>query len=104
MAKSVTFKKVSTPTYNNRGEIISSTYTESTVTIVDYSINKSSKSREQWGEFLAGDRVAAIPYNVDVGVDDIFVIRSEDYRVVDVRTPELPDVVVVLAQLRKVES
>lgn len=101
--KSVTLKSQGTPTYNSRGEIDTQPYTESTITIVDYSINKSIKSREQWGEFLAGDRVAAIPYDVTVAVDDLIEIRGEDFRVVELRTPELPDVVVILAQLRKVE-
>jgi len=100
--KSVTFKKVTTPTYNSRGEITSTSYTESTITIVDYSITTGDKSREKWGEVRAGDRVAAIRYDVDVEIDDLITIRGVDYRVINVREPELPDVVVILAHLTKV--
>lgn len=103
-AKTVILKSAGTPSENDRGEPIAGSYTESSISLIDYNITNQSKTREQFGNFLAGDRLAAVPYNVSVNVDDIIVIRSVDYRVVEVRQPELVDVVVNLVQLRKVEN
>lgn len=105
--KTVTLISKSSPTYNTRGEITGYTETESSITIVDYGITTASKQRLEWGVLETGDRTAAIPYGVDVNIDDEIQIRSTDtanYRVVDIRQPELPDRVVTLALLRKVTT
>ena len=101
-SKTVTLKSAGTPTFNSRGEPVSGVYTESEISLVDYNITNQSKTREQFGEFLSGDRIAAVPYSVAVAVDDIIVIRSEEFRVVEVRAPELVEKVVNLLQLRAV--
>lgn len=103
-SKTVTLKSASTPTLNSRGEPITGVYTSTSISLVDYNITNQSKTREQFGEFLAGDRIAAIPYSVTVNVDDIIVIRSDEFRVVEVRAPELVEAVVNLVQLRAVVS
>ena len=102
--KSVTLIKESSPTYNSRGEITGSTETSSTITIVDYGITVASKNRLQWGVLETGDRTAAIPYDIDISIDNIIVIRGDRFRIVDIRQPELPDIVVSLALLRKITA
>ena len=101
-SKTVTLKTAGTPTYNSRGEPITGNYTTSSISLVDYNITNQSKTREQFGEFLAGDRIAAVTYDVTVNVDDVITINSIDFRVVEIRAPELVEVVVNLLQLRKV--
>lgn len=108
--RSVTLKSAGTPTYNSRGEPIEGNYTESSVLIVDYNITNESKTREQFGNFLAGDRFVALPYDTVISAGDedspgdILVLEDGDYRVVEVRKPRLEQEVVILVQVRKIDS
>jgi len=102
--KSVTLIKESSPTYNVRGEVTGYTETSSTITIVDYGITTSSKQRVNWGLVEPGDRTAAIPYDVEVAINDKLVINGVRFNIVDIRQPELPSRVVTLALLRKITS
>jgi hypothetical protein len=100
-SKTVTFKKPSTPTYNDRGEIVSIEYTESSIRLVNYNITSEEDAKQRWGEWVPGDQEAVIPYDVVVDVDDLITIRGVDYIVKNIRQPELPGVLVNIVHLRK---
>jgi hypothetical protein len=100
-SKTVTLKKPSTFIYNDRGEIVSIEYIESSIRLVNYNITSEEDAKQRWGEWVPGDQEAVIPYDVVVDVDDLITIRGVDYIVKNIRQPELPGVLVNIVHLRK---
>lgn len=103
IGKSVTLKSAGTPTYNDRGEAILSPYTESTVTVVPYNILTHKETFEGFGEVSEGDMDMAVPYDVIVAKKDIFTIESVDYEVRQIEQNFLPDNVVSIIRVSKVQ-
>ena len=108
--RTVTLQSMSAPTTNSRGEPITANYTEVEVSIVDYNITNQSKTREQFGNFMAGDRYVALPYDTVISAGDsttpgdVLVLEDGSYRVVEVRKPRLSGEVVILVQCRNIDS
>ncbi len=101
IGKTVTFKKKNTPTYNSRGEIQTETYTETTETVVPYNIMSNTKSYEAFGELNSGDMDIAVPYTVNVSVDDEFYFDEVTWKVMSVEKNFLPDNVVSIVRVTK---
>lgn len=99
--KTVTFIKLSTPTYNSRGEVESSTETQSSITIVPYDIIHDRRNRQPFGDLKEGEMAAAVRYTDDVAKDDKFIIESENWKVIEVSKNYLPDNVVTIIRLAR---
>ena len=97
--KSVTFKKRNSPTYNSRGELNTPTYASTTQIIVPYNIIDKKQTFEAFGALEEGDMDAAVPYTVNVAIDDKFTIESEDWIVKAVERNYLPENVVTIIRL-----
>jgi len=104
IGKTVTLKSKSSPIYNDRGEEINQTFTESSVTIVPYSILQDETRREPFGDVEEGAMDAAVPYEITVNKGDLFTIESEDWVVRSVERNYLPDNVVTIVRLTRVQN
>jgi hypothetical protein len=91
--KSVTFKKQNSPTYNTRGELVSSNFTSSTVVCVPYSVLDPERTFQPFGNLKQGDTLLALPHTVDVDTDDVFLIEGVNYVVQDVQPAYFPGLV-----------
>ena len=101
--KSVTLQ-TRTAAYNDRGEIDSPTYVDSTITIVPYNIISARQTYEAFGAMEEGEQDAAVPYTVTVAVDDIIVIDSINWLIKAVETNLLPENVVTIVRLVKQQN
>lgn len=99
--KTVTFIKKSTPIYNTRGEIENVTNTSTSATIVPYNINFNRQSHQSFGSLSEGNMDAAVRYDVNVDIDDVFVIDAVNWRVKLVERNYLPENVVTIVRLSK---
>lgn len=104
LGKSVTFKSKSSPTYNNRGDELSATYTDSTITIIPYDLTNAAESQEVFGNVQAGDMAAAIPYTVTVNVGDRIVMETLTWEVKEVNLNYLPGNVVSIVRMSRVQA
>lgn len=102
--KTVTFKSKDSPTYNDRGEEDTPTYTESSIIIVPYNIVDKSQTYEAFGALQGGDMDAAVPYSVDIDVDDVIVIETVNWIVKAIDKNYLPENVVTIVRLVKEQS
>jgi len=99
--KSVTFIKKSHPTYNTRGELESETETSSTQIIVPYNIGFKVQSHQAFGNLNEGEMDAACRYDLDVAIDDVFVLETERFKVKRIERNYLPENVVTIIRLTK---
>lgn len=102
--KTVTLKSKSAVVYNDRGEEENQTLTSSSIEIVPYNIVHNSTSHQQFGELKAGDMDAAVPYTVDISKGDLLTIESEDWIVRELEKNYLPDNVVTIVRLSRVNQ
>lgn len=61
--KTVTLYTMATPTTNDWGEVIGSTWTSSSIVAVPYNIVETRKSEQPFGDLLEGDMDMAVKYN-----------------------------------------
>lgn len=101
--KAVTLK-TATPSYNDRGEVSSTSYVTSNITIVPYNIVANRQSHENFGSIQEGEMDAAVPYSVTLSVDDIIVIEEENHIVKYIEYNYLPENVVTIIRLAKEQS
>jgi hypothetical protein len=101
VGKSVTLKSAASTTYNTRGEIESSSTTDTTITIVPYN-QITQRSHEAFGALSAGDLEAAVPYTVTINIGDLIYMESTTWKVIAVQPNWLPDNVVTIVRLTKV--
>ena len=103
LGKNVTLKSKNTPTYNDRGEEESVTYSSSTIKIVPYNIFSHRETYEAFGTMSEGDMDAAVPYDVTINRGDIVEVESEDYEVKEIQPNYLPGNVVTIIRLSRVQ-
>lgn len=105
-ARNVTFKKLTTPSYTVRGDLDrdSSVYKESAIRLLDYDIFGDRRSYQSFGEVSEDQRDAVIPFDVDITTDDLLLIDGVDYIVRNVESPRLPEVIVNIVRIEKVQS
>jgi hypothetical protein len=103
IGKSVTFKSRDTPTYDDRGDYTSPSFTESTITIVPYNIMESRESFEEFGTLQEGSMDIAIPYDITVKKEDHIIIESTEYSIDEIMRNYLPGNVVTIARITKVQ-
>ena len=102
IAKSVTFIKITQPTYNTRGELESYLQSTSSLSIVPYNLIEESRSYQPFGVLNAGQFDAAVPYGTDINKEDQIVMESVTYSIVNVDPNYLPDNVVTIIRLERV--
>lgn len=102
IGKSVTFIKLTTPVYNTRGEEESNTQTSSTVTIVPFTINHKTLNQQAFGNLPEGSMMAAVRYDLNVDINDLFTIEGEDWVVHGLEKNYLDqNVITIIALVRK---
>ena len=99
--KTVTLIKRSTPIYNTRGEEISGTDTQTSITVVPYDIIDDRRDRQPFGDIKDGEMAAAVRYTDTVNKDDKLIIESETWKVIEVSKNYLPDNVVTIIRLAR---
>lgn len=104
IGKTVTLISKSSPTYNTRGELESSTTANSSITIVPYNIFTERESYQRFGDLEEGDLDAAIPYTVTVNKDDVITMEGQNYTIKDIEQNYLPDNVVTIVRLTKEQN
>lgn len=77
----VTFLKKTQIYYNSRGEQLDEEFDEQTVRIVVYNFTSSQRDDVPFGEIEAGDLVAIVSSDVEVGIGDKLVISSKQWKV-----------------------
>lgn len=100
IGKSVTLKRVSSTTYDNRGDIASESTTSSTISIVPYD-QITERSHETFGELKAGEVEAAVPYDVTVTIGDTITMEGDDWHINMVSPNWLPGNVVTIIRMSK---
>ncbi len=100
IGKSVTLKRVSSTTYDNRGDISSETTSSSTISIVPYD-QITERSHEAFGELQAGEVEAAVPYDVTVAIGDTITMEGADWHINMVSPNWLPGNVVTIIRMSK---
>lgn len=102
IGKSVTFIKQSSLVYNTRGEIENQTQTSSTVTIVPFTINHKTLNQTAFGDLPEGTMMAAVRYDLNVDINDLFTIESENWEVHGLEKNYLDqNVITIVALVRK---
>jgi len=101
--KSVTLNSKTATTYNDRGEEEIVSASSSTVTIVPYNVFFDRQTHQAFGELNEGEMDAAVPYDVTIAVGDTFTIDSEDWEIRDLIKNYLPDNVVTIIRIAKVQ-
>lgn len=104
LGKTVTHYTQATNTQNERGETESTAYTSSSVTIVPYNIIDKRQTFEAFGNLEAGEMDAAVPYTVDVQIDDKFTIDNVDWYVKERAYNYLPGNVVTIVRLTRTQA
>lgn len=102
--KTVTFINKSTPIYNSWGEIESYTNTQSTVVVVPYDILWDKRSQQPFGQLSESEMAMAVPYTLTVKKDDQFLIEGDYFKVNEVNKNWLPDNVVTILKLSRIEN
>lgn len=104
IGKSVAYKTLATSTtYDERGDMTGASYATSTITIVPYNITKDERLNQIWGTMNSGSLAVAIPYTATVSLSDVITIDGDDYRVDRISPNDLPDNVVTICMLNKVQ-
>lgn len=90
-------------TYNDYGEINtgSTTYNELAITIVDYDIITSRLNYQRFAKVREGERTFITDYSSSIEVDDYLYVDSQLFKVVNVETPRLPEVIVNIVDVVK---
>lgn len=101
--KSVTLKKKDAPTYNDRGEEVDTEYTSSDITIVPYNVIEQEQSYQAFGELIEGDMDAAVPYDISIDEGDLIEMDEIDYKVRSKAINPLPENVVTIIRLTRVQ-
>ena len=101
--KTVTLTSFSNPTYNVRGELEGSTETESSIVVVPYNIIETRTSQNPFGDLQEGDMDVALRYDQVIAKGDVLTMESEDYKVINIEPNWLPDNVVTIVRVVKVE-
>ena len=104
IGKEVTLISKTAPTYNDRGEVENVSSSNSTVTIVPYNIDHEVQNHQPWGDSKDGQQFAAVRYDVEINIDDAFVIESENWLIKDIERNYLPDNVVSIVRLVREQS
>lgn len=104
IGKTVTLNVKSSKTYNTRGDLENWTTTSSSVVIVPYNITSNRNNNIAPGQLDEGDMQVAIPYTVTVALGDELVIDGITYRISNIQPNFLPDNVVTIASLTKIEN
>lgn len=99
LGKTVTLKNYSSPSYNTRGELESVVPTESTITIVPYSILNNDRTQEVYGDLNEGRMEAVLRYDQSISLGDELVIESESWIVDSIEKNYLPDNVATIVSL-----
>lgn len=102
--KTVTLINKTTPIYNSWGEIESYTETSTSITAVPYDILWDRKSTQIFGQLKEGEMAMAVKYDQDVNKDDLITVETENFKVVEVNKNFLPDNVVTILRLARVEN
>ena len=102
--KTATLKKASSPIYNDWNEFVSDSWIETSITIVNYDIFSDRKARYKYGNLSEGDQECIIPYSETVTTDDRLVIDGVEYTIENVEKPQLPDLVVNIVRISKLQS
>lgn len=101
--KTVTFINKSTPIYNTWGEIESWTETQSSIVAVPYDILWDRRSTQIFGDMKEGEMAMAVKYDQTANKNDVVVIDSDRFTVVEVNKNYLPDNVVTILRLAREE-
>jgi hypothetical protein len=104
IGKTVTLKSKSTPVYNTRGEEESSTLNSSSITIVPYNIDHKTETFQPFGNLDEGEMLAAVPYEETVEIGDLLTIEAEDWEIKAIERNYLPDNVVSIVRLARVQA
>ena len=104
IAKTVTLISKSALVYNSRGEQESVTNTSSSISVVLYDINHSTQAFQPWSNVDEGDMQAAIRYDVVINKGDYLTIEGEDWIVKEINKNYLPDNVVTIARIARVQN
>jgi len=102
--KTVSFISKSTPIYNSWGEIESQTETTTSIVTVPYDILWDRKSTQVFGQLKEGEMAMAVKYDQTVSKDDEFVIDNDHFKVVEINKNYLPENVVTILRLARVEN
>ena len=102
--KTVTFISKSTPIYNSWGELESNTETSTSIIAVPYDILWDRKSTQVFGQLKEGEMAMAVKYDQIVNKDDEFTIDSDNFKVVEINKNYLPENVVTILRLARVEN
>jgi hypothetical protein len=102
--KTTILKKETQPTYNTRGELIDNSITQETVITVPYNITLDDLQYESIGELKLGSLQAAVPYTIDISEGDIFEYEGIEWKITTIEKNYLPDNVVTIASLTKVQD
>lgn len=103
IGKSVTLKSRDAPTYNDRGEQINGTFTESTVVMVPYGIMDSKQSYESFGEQRQGEMDIVVPYDTAIDIKDLITIETVDWEVKAKEVNYLPGNVATIVRVSRVQ-
>jgi len=103
IAKTVTLISKSAIVYNSRGEQESVTDTSSSISVVLYDIVHSRETYEAWGQIDEGDMFCAVRYSVTINKGDYLNFESEDWIVKEVQRNYLPDNVVTIVRIARVQ-
>jgi methyltransferase-like protein len=104
LGKSVTLINKSTPLYNSRGELESSTTSSSTITAVPYNIINKSLEYEGFGDIQTGEMFVAIPYSVTVAVNDTLTIDTVVWEIKEIQENYLPGNVVTIVRIARKQA
>jgi hypothetical protein len=99
--KSVTLRAKSN-TYNTRGDTISATNSDSTISIVPYDITLEKRMYESFSTVSEGDLFVAVPYSVTIAQGNQIIMDSVTYEVKEVVPHYLPSNLVYVIRLAKV--
>jgi hypothetical protein len=101
LAKTGVFISKTSPIYNTRGELESTTDTTGSLTFVPYNIISESISYQPFGTLNPGEMDAAVPYGVTIHIGDEVTVGSDNFTVTEVDNNYLPENVVTIIRLTK---
>jgi hypothetical protein len=102
--KQVTLSSRTATTYNSRGEELTVSATTSTITFVPYDVVNTNKTFQAFGPLLEGQIEAAVPYDTVIAIDDTLTMEGVTYQVKNISKSYLPDVVVQIVRLNKIQA
>lgn len=101
--KTVTlYTPTTTVSYDDYGSRDDSTsYTASSIVIVDYDIIDGRKEHEMWGDLQTGDSLAIAAFDTVIDVDYYVLVEGELFKINQIEKPRLPDIVVNIFKLSR---